>query len=120
MSIKYKEEHILQLLDMHCGQEYAHQARLTPSFRLFSRIWIQIQPSAEYGSNLDPDPDQDLLFFPFLSPDLDPLTQIESGPETLASFLYKFSSLGSLKPQVTYKFRDRLCYMSALSRWVLW
>jgi hypothetical protein len=28
MSIKYKEEHILQLLDMHCGQEYAHQARL--------------------------------------------------------------------------------------------
>jgi hypothetical protein len=27
-SIKYKEEHILQLLDMHCGQDYSHQAFL--------------------------------------------------------------------------------------------
>jgi hypothetical protein len=36
-TIKYKEEHILQLLDMHCGQEYAHQARnLHHSFLLIS------------------------------------------------------------------------------------
>ena len=39
-SIKYKEEHILQLLDMHCGQEYSHQADLHSQSQQFLRLHL--------------------------------------------------------------------------------